>query len=314
MVWHGWYYFTQSSPDATQITIRRSRSIKTLAAAQRVVVWTGGLRSSPCCDWWAPELHRIEGRWYIYTAADDGVNADHRLQVLEAAQPLGPYRYVGELSTPGNRWSIDPSPLVLPDGQLYLFWSGWPGATNGMQDIYIARLKSPTTIAGPRVELSRPTYAWERHAGTVGVDVNESPEPIVHRRTVSVTYSASGCWTPEYSLGLLSAHLGADLMQRSSWTKRATPLFSSNPRADIYGPASNGWFTSPNGKQTWIVFHAVANPNGSCGTDRMVYAQPVRWSRAGTPELGGEPRSRATVWNVPAGDPGALAVRKRPGS
>ena len=314
VVWHGWYYFTQSSPNASQISVRRARSIKTLAAAKRVIVWTGGLRRSPCCDWWAPELHRIEGRWYIYTAADNGANANHRLQVLEAARPLGPYRYVGQLGTPGNHWSIDPSPLVLPNGHLYLFWSGWPGSTNGMQDIYIARLKNPTTITGPRVELSRPTYPWERHAGTVGVYVNESPEPIVHGHTVSVTYSASGCWTPYYSLGLLSAHLGADLMRRSSWTKRATPLFSSNVRQDIYGPASNGWFTSPNGKQTWIVFHAVTNRTGSCGSDRMVYAQPVRWSPAGTPELGGEPRSRARVWNVPAGDPGALSKRTRPGS
>src|ERR1700742_4878449 len=57
LTYRGWYYFTQSSADAKSITIRRSRSIKSLAAAPKTVVWTGSRSGSPCCDWWAPELH-----------------------------------------------------------------------------------------------------------------------------------------------------------------------------------------------------------------------------------------------------------------
>src|ERR1700749_3036344 len=79
LTYHGWYYFTQSSADAKSITIRRSRSIKSLAAAPRTVVWTGSRSGSPCCDWWAPELHHINGAWYIYTTADDGNHDNHRL-------------------------------------------------------------------------------------------------------------------------------------------------------------------------------------------------------------------------------------------
>jgi GH43 family beta-xylosidase len=40
-------------------------------------------------------------------------------------------------------WSIDSSPLQLPDGRLYLAWSGWPGSVNGVQNIYIARFANP---------------------------------------------------------------------------------------------------------------------------------------------------------------------------
>lgn len=304
VVYHGRYYFTQTSPSATYLTVRTSSSIKTLASAPVDVVWRGGEDGSPRAQWWAPELHRIDGRWYIYASADDGSNADHRLQVLEARAPLGPYRDDGELRTPGNRWSIDPSPLELPDGSLYMFWSGWPGATNGVQDIYVARMRNPWTIVGPRTRISTPQYPWELHSGDVPVKVNESPEPILHGSTISVTYSASGCWTPQYALGLLTARLGSDLMKASSWTKSPRPILSSNAIAGIYGPASNGWFVSPNGKQTWVVFHATTDPQGNCGSGRMVFAEPVRWTVHGTPDLGGEPLPMTTPIEVPAGDPG----------
>jgi GH43 family beta-xylosidase len=301
----GWYYFTQSAPDAKSITIRRARSIKSLAAAPKTVVWTAGRSGSPCCDWWAPELHHLGHAWYIYTTADDGNNDNHRLQVLQAPSPLGPYTYKGQLTTPGGDWSIDPSPLQLPNGQLYLAWSGWPGSTNGVQNIYLAKLSSPWTISGGRTLLSTPTYSWETQAGTVGVLVNESPEPIVHGNQVFITYSASGCWTPDYALGLLSASTGANLLDASSWHKSATPVFHSNTAAGIYAPASNGWFTSPDGRQTWMVFHAVNDSAGNCGLERSVYAQRVTWGADGFPQLGGEPVSLTTTLQVPSGDPGA---------
>ena len=301
----GWYYFTQTSPDASYITIRRARSIKTLAAAPKTVVWRGGSAGSPCCEWWAPELHHIGGAWYIYTAADNGSNDNHRLQVLQARGPLGPYTYKGQLTTPGGHWSIDPSPLQLPDGRLYLMWSGWPDDVNGVQNIYIARLSDPWTITGPRTLLSTPTDPWELHSGTVPVKVNESPEPLVHNGTVFVTYSGSGCWTPDYALGLLSASVGANLMDATAWTKSAGSVFHSNPSAGIYGPASNGFFTSPDGRQTWMAFHAVNDPNGNCGLERDVYAQQVTWSASGIPQFGGQPVPITTPLRVPSGDPGA---------
>jgi GH43 family beta-xylosidase len=297
-----WYYFTQTSPDWTYITVRRARSIKSLAAAPKTVVWRGGDAGSPCCQWWAPELHLIDGTWYIYTTADDGNNDDHRLQVLQASNPLGPYAYKGQLTTPGNHWSIDPSPLQLPNGQLYLTWSGWPDDVNGLQNLYIARMANPWMVTGPRAMLSTPTYPWERHSG---VKVNESPEPLVHDGRVFVTYSGSACWTPNYALGLLSASVRANLMNRSSWTKSAQPIFHSNPAAGIYGPASNGFFTSPDGRQTWIVFHAVNSSSGNCGEERDIYAQQVTWSAGGFPRLGGQPFPITTPLHVPSGDPGA---------
>src|SRR4051812_18379637 len=103
----GWYYFIQSAPDTRSLNVRRSHSLRDLASAPKTVIWHGGDDGSPCCEWWAPELHRIGSSWYVYVAADDGDNDDHRLYVLRADAPLGPYRFVGKLTTPEDRWSID---------------------------------------------------------------------------------------------------------------------------------------------------------------------------------------------------------------
>ena len=305
--YHRSYYLVQSGP-ANIITVRRARSLLSLAAATRRPIWQGGRAGSPCCGWWAPELHLIDGHWFIYAAADPGTNAGHRLQVLESTSrsPLGPYTYRGALTTPGNLWSIDPSPLELPDGQLFMFWSGWPTIAAGVQDIYIAAMSNPWTAIGPRIQLSTPQFVWELHPNGRArpTYVNEAPEPIIHGSTVSVSYSGSGCLTPDYALGLLYAPLGSDLLNAASWTKSPLPILRSNPAAGIYGPGSNGWFQSPNGRQTWTAFHAVGNPAGNCGDERQIYVQPVAWNSNDTPDLGGEPMPRARPLQLPGGDPG----------
>lgn len=46
------------------------------------------------------------------------------------------------------------------------------------------------------------------------------------------------------------------------------------------------FFTSPNGEQTWNVFHSTANSNGNCGGERVVNAQVLSWNEDGTPDFG----------------------------
>jgi GH43 family beta-xylosidase len=82
-------------------------------------------------------------------------------------------------------------------------------------------------------------------------------------------------------------------------------VFKTNTSAGIYGPASNGFFTSLDGRQTWMVFHATNDPAGNCGLERAVYAQQVTWGANGFPQLGGEPVPLTDTLQVPSGDPGA---------
>ena len=56
---------------------------------------------------------------------------------------------------------IDPTVFQATNGSLYCIWSGWPGAVNGLQNLYIAPMSNPWTISGPRVLIATPQLSWE---------------------------------------------------------------------------------------------------------------------------------------------------------
>jgi len=298
----GVYRDVQSSPDGKRLQVRTATTLAGLAAAQPRTVWQGGTAGTPCCALWAPELQFVRGRWIITYAADDGDNRNHRLYQLVADRPEGPWRSAGALRTPDDRWAIDGTVLEMPDRALYLLWSGWPGADNGVQNLYIARMSDPFTVVGPRVALSTPTWEWETEgAGRDLPRVNEGPAALVRDGKVFVSYSASGCWSAGYKLGLLAAPVGADLLDPASWTKSARPVFAAAPAAALYGPGHNGFFRSPDGREDWFVYHAVDHPAGDCGARRTLRAQRLTWRPDGTPDFG-VPQGLQAPQRAPGGE------------
>jgi GH43 family beta-xylosidase len=93
-----------------------------------------------CNAVWAPELHRIGNRWFIYFAADNGKNKYHRMWALESERgtdPLGPYHCCGQLETEG--WAIDGTVLATHEGTA-AFRRGRAGRANAMASrIFISR-------------------------------------------------------------------------------------------------------------------------------------------------------------------------------
>jgi GH43 family beta-xylosidase len=183
----------------------------------------------------------------------------------------------------------------------FLFWSGWPEAKYGVQNIYIAEMKDPWTVIGQRTLLSSPQHRWERESGS---NVNEAPAPLIKGDSIFLSYSASGCWTPHYSLGLLHAQLTSNLLDRKSWSKSSKPLLKSNSEAGVWGCGSNSWFSSPDGSEIWTAFHAVNDSKGDCSIKRMAHVQLVDWNAGGNPDLGEKALPRVQQLLAPSGDPG----------
>lgn len=291
----GYYYYMNTTQ--TNLTIWKTRDITALKSAEKRVVWTPPTTGPYSHDIWAPELHYLRGKWYIYFAADAGTNLTHRIWVLENpnADPLsGVWIMKGEVATPSDKWAIDPTVFEEQD-KLYVVWSGWAGNTNGVQNIYIARLKNPWTSEGKRVKLSYPKYPWEkvgdryasnRVVSVPHIDVNEGPEILKHGTKIFIIYSASACWTPYYELGMLTASLSSNLLHASSWKKSDHPVFWQSPDASVYATGHNSFFKSPDGKQDWILYHANSHPNDGCGITRSPRAQPFTWNPDGTPDFG----------------------------
>lgn len=288
----GYYYYTNSL--GNKLAIWKTKDLAQLKNAERKTVWIPPQGTMYSRELWAPELHFIGGKWYMYFAADNGKNDNHRMYVLEnaSADPLqGNWELKGQLTDPTNKWAIDAS-VFEHRGKLYVIWSGWEGDENGQQNIYIAKLKNPYTIDGKRVLLSKPQFDWEKHgdlhdAGNPPhVNVNEGPEILKHGNKLFLIYSASGCWTDFYSLGMLTASAGSDLLDSKSWTKSPQPVFTQSAENGVYAPGHNSFFKSPDGKEDWIIYHANPKPGCGCGGQRSPRMQKFTWDAKGFPIFG----------------------------
>ena len=231
-------------------------------------------------EYWAPELHYFDAAtvgtsaagWYIYFAADDGNNENHRMYVLRSTDPEDPlsdFRMVGKITDSTNRWAIDGT-VFKHGGNLYYVWSGWPGATNGVQNLYIAQMSSPTALSSARVLISAPTYDWEKQGDP---DVNEGPQVLQYGGSTHIVYSASGSWTQYYCYGILTL-TGSNPLSASSWTKNASPVFQSGN--SMYGPG-HGTFVIGEDDEWWMIYHAnpsLTVPSGSSWwAQRNIYAK-----------------------------------------
>ncbi|KAL2788527.1 glycosyl hydrolase [Aspergillus keveii] len=282
----GYYYLTTTTWTDVQIT--RATTLEGLKTGEVQVVWSD---SDPnrCCSVWAPEFHLIDGVWYLYYTAGSSDTLDNqRVHVLKGgASPWDQYTYLGQV-TP--EWGIDGTVLTV-DSQNYLIWSCM---ANGIQCNCIATLDSPSTIGETHI-LSEPVEDWE----TVGAPVNEGAAPLYHDGKIWVAYSASYCWTANYSLALLEYDGAGDPLDSASWTKSQGPVFVS---ADgNYGTGHNGFFTSPDGTEIWNIYHATRIAEGACDGNRYTAALRVEWNEDGSPDLGVAP-SLDTVLEGPSGE------------
>jgi GH43 family beta-xylosidase len=315
----GFYYYMNTT--GHNLVIWKTRHIADLRTAEKKVVWTPPASGPYSRDIWAPELHFLRGRWYIYFAADAGTNVSHRLWVIENASPdplQGEWRMKGKLADDSDKWAIDAS-VFENRGRIYAVWSGWEGDENGTQNIYIAELKNPWTMKGKRIRISTPDHPWEEigdlplrgnpeqnpganTADPLHVNVNEGPEILQHGDKVFLIYSASGCWTNFYELGMSTASASSDLLKASSWHKAALPEFWESPASHAYGTGHNGFFKSPDGKEDWIIYHANSEPDQGCGAKRSPRAQSFTWKADGTPDFG-RPVPIGKAIPAPSGEP-----------
>jgi len=278
MIHHdGFYYYCESRNKQRSIFIRKSRTITGIGQDPGLCVWNAPARSRNSNAVWAPELHRFEDRWFIYYAADDGKNENHRMWVLESEgkDPQGPYRCRGELKT--NGWAIDGTLLPTDDGKLFFIWSGWPGRRDGQQNLYIAPMKDPVTIENGRSLMCSPDRSWER----VAMPICEGPQVLKRHGKIFIVYSASASWTEDYCLGLLVNDTG-DLLNPAAWTKRGPVLQKTE---HVWGIGHCSFVQSPCRTEDWILFHSKSKKTHGW-QDRDVHAKRFTWTADGFPDFG----------------------------
>jgi GH43 family beta-xylosidase len=279
--WGSEYYFCQARWThrfGESVWVSAATNLEDIGKGRNKCVWIPAPETSYSREVWAPELHFLQGKWYIYVAADNGNNVTHRMYVLEgtADDPQRPFVLKGRIAAPEGGWAIDGTVLEMSDGKLYFIWSGWDSREKGAQNLYIAPMSNPWTISGNRVCISRPEFPWEKN----GHPINEGPETLWHGKRLFVIYSASGFWTEDYCLGEL-AWTGGDLLDPKSWKKNPSPVFSRT--ATVSGPGHCSFVPSPDGTEDWIVYHAHV---GSDSDARDIRIQRFTWNPDGSPDFG----------------------------
>jgi GH43 family beta-xylosidase len=283
------YFFAESRDNG--IYVYKSASLAS-PKQNAVKVW-----AAPDTGWnktniWAPELHPIDGRWYIYYAGGRaGPPFIHqRAGVLQSvgSDPQGDYTdkgmiYTGDTAGPdtANVWAIDMT-VNRVNGQLYAVWSGWERnalTDRTPQNLYIAKLANPWTTSGTRVLLSRPEASWER--GTE-LDLQEGPEFLERGGEQFIIYSTRESWLPEYKLGQLRLKTPtSDPLDPSNFIKSG-PVFTGT--TGVYGVGHASFTTSRDGTENWIVYHSKADP--SPGWNRVIRTQKFTWNADGSPNFG----------------------------
>lgn len=283
----GIYYLIATVPEYDRIVIRKANSINGLKDAKEKMVWHKHTKGVMGHHIWAPELHRIDGKWYIYFAAGEAENIwNIRMWVLSNTSPdpmEGEWKEEGRIKTQRESFSLDATTFEHK-GKRYLIWAQNVRAGQHGTALVLSEMKNPTTLTGPEVILTEPEFSWEK----VKYNVNEGPAVIKRNGKIFVTYSASAT-NHNYCMGLLWIDEDADLLDASNWMKSPGPVFYTNEDLKRYGPGHNSFTTAEDGKTIIMIYHArdykeiqgheLSDPN------RATRARVVRWTESGFPDF-----------------------------
>lgn len=277
-----YYYYTNTVGD--RISLWKTRDLHNVREAKPVTVWTPPETGANSKAIWAPELHFLDGKWYLYYTATDVDNdgdASRYVFVLEnySSDPLsGNWVDKGKINTQYS--GLDGS-VFEHQGKRYFVYSAYVGPQSVL---VISLMKNPWTLADQQVVIAKPDKDWEKFGGR---QILEGPQFLTKGEgKVFIIYSASACWADEYSLGLLTADANSDLLDPSAWQKSDEPVFRQSPENSVYAPGHNSFFKSPNGKEYWILYHANAGPGQGCDKRRSPRMQQFHWKKDGTPDFG----------------------------
>lgn len=325
------FYYT-AIVRGTNIVCLKSATIDGLAYAEEVVIWKApkgdeinDSNKMYSKEIWSPELHYVESNefgedmagWWLYFAADDGDNANHRLYTVRALtdDALGQYGspVTREVNIPAKMvvdndksWAIGQS-LVRVNGKTYMTWTSevnrnvLDGKTNmHKQQLRITALANPYTPVGEGVVIAEadPSLTFETHGAWV-YDNGETVPYVIEGATaiygddgeVVITYSASGYWTAYYCLSTLTLKKGADPLKADSWEKLGKPIFEK--QNGIYGPGHAAFTVDAKGNRI-MMYHAYLDY--TC-ENRYVFIQPWTFEN-GVIDMNGGPYSTDTEFTV----------------
>ena len=296
----GYYYALVTRCDRVEI-FRSRHAADILRDESRVIYTPGGERDGIYGMIWAPEMHKgTNGKWYIYTSGlYDPELWPKRLFILEAVgdDPFGEWCFKS-MPLP-DTYAIDPTVYTHVDGRQYVCYS----LVDGEQLLEIREMVDPYTFGERSAVISKAEYDWELVPPYVGRwAINEGAFFLRHGERLFIIYSANGCFTASYCLGVLE-YIGGDLCDAASWKKHDKPLLTYGN--GVYAPGHASFFASPDGREVWCAYHGVREYTETLKeTPRYMHIQRVEFDESGYPVMG-MPVGCDAIQPVPSGETGS---------
>ena len=288
----GYYYFTASVPAYDQIVLRKSKTLEGLADAEEITIWEKHLTGIMGAHIWAPELHYLQGKWYIYFAAGESEevwNIRPYVLMCEDEDPItGKWIEQGRLQKADDdefsfeAFSLDVTVFENKD-KLYCIWAEKVGVGKQISNLYIAEMENPCKLKTVQVLLTTPDYDWER----IGFWVNEGAAILKRDENIYLTYSASETGI-HYCIGMLKTTEDRDLLDPRSWQKERDPVLVTDASKGIYGPGHNSFTKGSNGEDM-MIYHARTEEkiegNPLYNPNRHAFFMTVKWDAQGNPQF-----------------------------
>lgn len=283
----GYYYalFTLSN----RIEIFRSKHAATiLKSRDSKIIYKANKADGIYGRIWAPEMHKgTDGKWYIYTSGktDPNSNVNH-LFVIQAQtdDPFGEWSFKGVMMP--ELYCVDPTVYTIDFIILkkqYLCYSRVDEEDG--QVLELCEMINPYTCSDNRVTIAKAELEWELvEPYTDKNAIVEGPFFLNKDGRLFIIYSANGCWSNSYSLGVLE-HLDGDIMDAANWEKHPEPLLTMGN--GVYGPGHASFFESPDGSEIWCAYHGMTASNDSAApVTRCFNIQKVDFDSTGFPIMG----------------------------
>lgn len=300
----GTYYFTASYPafgdelhGYDRIILRKSKTVSGLSTAEEKSIWNAHKEGVMSRHIWAPEMHLINKKWYIFFAAGNSDDKWHiRPYVLRCNgtdpyndiwEELGKMQPCEEDEVSFRSFSLDMT-YFEHNNKHYVIWAEIIGDSS----LFMAEINpdQPNKLISTPILLTKPEFDWEK----VRFRVNEGASVLKTDRKIYVFFSASGTGS-EYCMGRLSIESDADVMIKENWFKLPYPVLATEDLIGESGPGHNSFVEDENGDLI-LVYHSrpMSHLEKQCGSyaDDPLY-DPCRHARIkkvffdsdGTPNL-----------------------------
>lgn len=246
-----------------------------LWTSENLCDWTEGgycYKDSPWgeCDFWAPEVHERNGKFYLVYTARWKKNHSLRIGMAISDSPEGPFKDLKDEPLFDYGYAAIDATLFRDGEKEYFYYvrDCSENVVNGVHtsEIYACGISEDyTALVGEPKKISLPDLDWEHKSGPEWL-WNEGPALLKREGKYYLNYSANCYATRDYSVGCSESD-----SPLGPFVKYDAPILTY--KQDVYsGPGHNCFFVGKDGK-LYTAFHVHTDYEKPSGNRRACIAE-----------------------------------------